>query len=1556
MKRIIYLCVCLIGFAGLFTSCINQVEPEGLKTLREGKAAYYQALANLQTANSDKIEADAAYEKAMAVADAAYQTAQAALLNAQAGLITAQAEYVKAQTAAQVEATRHAAEMNQISEEVAKARAQAAEAEAAYWKAYYEDATSLLAAQLKVAMEQAQYQLDSVKAAETALAQQNEEDSLAHALEVANAKAALEQAEVANEAALDQTKAALATAKQNLAQAEEDLRVALANIEAQKGLLTSVQQGQLDHLMDVYESASNVYNQSQYALLSAKSELVKMVQDYNESVAETASDRTKAIEGFQSDIAEKQAMIEEFNGEVDSWTNALSSNEMFQGIPINEWIAVLGTYRVKDSVQRVAIAKAMAATTEARYEGMKDYVDYTKAYEDDALTKDDYFNYPVYTSNGSNVYNDFDMSDTTANFEHVYAQIHPYMVNKTVVKAYDEAIAADDAANALVLTDKNTRDGLVKPDTEAVAATYRADILAEAAAKAAYENVDTNAIKAQAAIDYPVKDIAPLGARAIDMKPYFGYANSIIPGGYSNNGSIVIAKYMAVMEDALSSSDYQAATANLRYPVTYPDVYSPVGVNNATWAASASPMMLFYGDYPQYPYVGVSRENGTDVFKVNTPAGRIHQVFFGGNHASNPVEGEIDSTEHVTMGIYGILDHIGEDANIYGLFRDNDEDSKIARAKWGVVYTLDSLKYATSLTAAKTAMNANETNIAADLVALKGYNAIVTPTTAQKTAYNASLLGKADTAKFYYDASKLKFSDDTAALADATAELESSQAGFTSWLASGWDGKIVRDVTIDGHSFAGGMFDTNQYSSTLAHNRVDTLLNHSMYQLAGLFTDTNTGTGYASTLFDAIVPYSGKNGFVLDPVRIPGASPKAWREFLAFMEQQETAYDNYTVPTPATYYANLADAEAVVPTPSLFLTRVISGSGPYNVAFSKNYSSFDYNNIKVAIETYCEEASGQGIQLATADSLFWAQNLLRAYQSIVDSLTGVVAADVADTVARHNTYGSLVDQINAKMKDAYDNAVEYIGEDGAGAEPAYIAHPFDAASNYGTVQIYVKGKTFVPVTRAYFTTGIYGTSVYEGDAGMPEGTDGYHFAFEGAEPYLSESVEDVSDVVAPYDAIEGIPTAELYYICWNNQAGNTTGINTIGDAASGIYGVSGYTSASYYYKINSANIAYNYCPNSILSIASSSLNRGFVAAYPYLLGDNRAHAIQLQDYNPDFYASFNAADGWCILLKDNFQQAVYYKMIYDLSVMGQLDGTIEHFQENLVRFRARVDEMYAAFQADSTTGSQAYIAAKVLASNKAALKTAWDDAIAATAAAKTAYDHAVAALGSEDDAASNSATASYWAKYNYWDAKYDAAVAAEEVTAAALKVAQKAAFAAAGECWTKWNELVKPEIDKVNDASAERDRLATLYTVYGNAYNLAEGNGNSFLYPVWVWNHGSFAKHTEIRTCDDIYELYGYVNAYVKEAVTMYQYFISMCNDQISSDQDAIAQVNAAIDEDAVLAALQGYYNNAQLAIEAQKVVVADAETANDQAKLQYELAKSQLNTFLTNLGKDNVQ
>ncbi|MFB0973659.1 MAG: hypothetical protein QMB59_03710, partial [Bacteroidales bacterium] len=805
----------------------------------------------------------------------------------------------------------------------------------------------------------------------------------------------------------------------------------------------------------------------------------------------------------------------------------------------------------------------------------------------------------------------------------------------------------------------------------------------------------------------------------------------------------------------------------------------------------------------------------------------------------------------------------------------------------------------------------------------------------QKPTYNQKLMGIADTArKAYFDA-KTKFDTDSAHLASATQTYETSAANFEIWKNTGWDSLFTTAVSLPGLVAGTANF-------TVGQNAVKEVKDAAV----------QVGTNF-STFFEAIKLYMGANDFFInngDAERVAGKSPKAWQELSNWITAQYTAATTYTDPVTPTYYTSIADALAMTVRPSIFLQGTLaSASNPVGYAAGTYYYitwatygtyATDYN----AAHTFLTSTSGQGYQLATADYNLWSDGLIEYYQEQKDSIAAVVAADEIALAAKKSAFETSITNLDAKIVEFNNTLESYSGV--AGIDTITIADAY-VDVDYLSLQTSVKNLVYAKPSRSDYDNPTYGTSVASTEStSLPVGTNGYHFNGESSwntRALLTAGLEDV-------------PDAELYYICLNNQVGNTTGTETIGDAASGIYGVSGYTSASYYYKINSANIAYNYCPNSISTIASLSLNRGFVAAYPYLLGDNRAHALQRQDYNPDFYASFNAADGWCILLKDNFQQAVYYKMIYDLSVMGQLDGTIEHFQENLVRFRARVDEMYAAFQADSTTGSHAYIAAAVAASNEAALKTAWDDAVAATATAKTAYDDAVATLGSEDDAASISAHASYWAKYNYWDAKYDAAVAAEEVTAAALKVAQKAAFAAAGECWTKWNELVKPEIDKVNDASAERDRLATLYTVYGNAYNLAEGNGNSFLYPVWVWNHGSFAKHTEIRTCDDIYELYGYVNAYVKEAVTMYQYFISMCNDQISSDQDAIAQVNAAIDEDAVLAALQGYYNNAQLAIEAQKVVVADAETANDQAKLQYELAKSQLNTFLTNLGKDNVQ
>lgn len=544
--------------------------------------------------------------------------------------------------------------------------------------------------------------------------------------------------------------------------------------------------------------------------------------------------------------------------------------------------------------------------------------------------------------------------------------------------------------------------------------------------------------------------------------------------------------------------------------------------------------------------------------------------------------------------------------------------------------------------------------------------------------------------------------------------------------------------------------------------------------------------------------------------------------------------------------------------------------------------------------------------------------------------------------------------VNDESEAYNDELKAYNGTEDA-IDPTFQVDEDGLPTNYTDAKVAILAQVFTPATRADFNDATYAWSVYENDGKMPVGTPGYHFAFEGKVPFQTATA--VADVKSPYPFIAEVPTAEMYFICLNNQAGDThEEESTIGDAVTGVYGVPTFTSAEpYTYKLNSENIAYNYMSH--VSEVSPLLNRGFVQEYPYFLGDNRAHGIQLQDYNADFHTKYNEEDGWYVLLRDNFQNAVYYKMIYDQQVLDQLDGTIAHFQENLVRFRARVDDMYHAFQADSVAGSKAYVADQLAASGKDALKDLYDAAVAETKTAKDNYDDAVQKLGSEDDAAlAPNKPGSYWAHMNYWLAKQTADKATLATATANYKAAQKVAYAAAGECWAKWNELVWPQIQIVNDATFERSRINTLMNVYYEAYNLAEDNGNQFFYPVLVYDPDDETYYTEVDRTDDIYSLYYRVKEYVEDYVAMYNAFLTQEADGIKADNEEIAKIQSLIDEDAANAALEGYYNDAQLAIERQKVVVKNLEDNNNYAQTQYELAKSQLNTFLTNLGKENVK
>ena len=66
MKKIIYSLVMLVAVGGLFTSCIDNEEPLGVKELRYAKAEYIRALKGLTDANAKVAEAEAAWKNAQA--------------------------------------------------------------------------------------------------------------------------------------------------------------------------------------------------------------------------------------------------------------------------------------------------------------------------------------------------------------------------------------------------------------------------------------------------------------------------------------------------------------------------------------------------------------------------------------------------------------------------------------------------------------------------------------------------------------------------------------------------------------------------------------------------------------------------------------------------------------------------------------------------------------------------------------------------------------------------------------------------------------------------------------------------------------------------------------------------------------------------------------------------------------------------------------------------------------------------------------------------------------------------------------------------------------------------------------------------------------------------------------------------------------------------------------------------------------------------------------------------------------------------------------------------
>ena len=188
MKKIIYSLVIMIAAGSLFTSCIEQVEPEGIKNLRDAKAEYIRALKDLRAA------------------DAEFQRASAEVQRAEAALRQAQADKIKAETECYVQMQALERRLAELELEAATEELKALKAEIAAEIEGIELSMEEIRAQHEINM--VGYQEDLAKA-EEALRHTLRDIALASkdltANEKAAVKAAIDEYEAAYNAYVNQT-------------------------------------------------------------------------------------------------------------------------------------------------------------------------------------------------------------------------------------------------------------------------------------------------------------------------------------------------------------------------------------------------------------------------------------------------------------------------------------------------------------------------------------------------------------------------------------------------------------------------------------------------------------------------------------------------------------------------------------------------------------------------------------------------------------------------------------------------------------------------------------------------------------------------------------------------------------------------------------------------------------------------------------------------------------------------------------------------------------------------------------------------------------------------------------------------------------------------------------------------------------------------------------------------------------------------------------------------------------------------------------------------------
>lgn len=326
MKKIIYSLVMLVALGGLFTSCIKNDEPAGIKELRYAKADYIRALADLSKANEAVVAAEAAYKQAQAD----HEGQLAALVTAQINLENQKAELQKLQNEAQKIANDHAKAENALKE-----------------------------AKLQAAIDQ-QKALD----AKELEAKVKELELMAKENELAIARINDEIKDIENNA-----KVKAVQSEEALAKAQADLQNTLKGIEAYAMLLTEDEADVVGFAARVYEDALQAYNEALADYTNAVAETYIKNYDANNLPKGLEKDLAKAKE----ELAEAQALKAKYadvNGDAASWKAELDGiEEQIKDASLaltetaTEWAYAQSKYRMcydafKEALQNILEAKA----------------------------------------------------------------------------------------------------------------------------------------------------------------------------------------------------------------------------------------------------------------------------------------------------------------------------------------------------------------------------------------------------------------------------------------------------------------------------------------------------------------------------------------------------------------------------------------------------------------------------------------------------------------------------------------------------------------------------------------------------------------------------------------------------------------------------------------------------------------------------------------------------------------------------------------------------------------------------------------------------------------------------------------------------------------------------------------------------------------------------------------------------------------------------------------------------------------------------------------------